>query len=311
MIKNEEVQQSESVVQGPGQILRQARERSKLSVQDIADKMKLKRALIEDIEQDNFDINISLTFVRGYLKLYAKHVHVEETEILNAFEKLNIQKKEPIKLQSFSRKVANQSNDDKLMLVTYIILAAIIALVVIYWFQQSSTNTTASNVTKYPETIIKDFISQEILTLEQTLTSDAPTLLVPQINENKSSDDSNVTAELITDNQSVNLDIVSDTSSLALLANTTETSIIETTAPVELIFEFSGDCWLNLTDATGEEIAYGVKVKGRVMPVTGIPPFVVTLGAPEVVKIRYAGESIDMSFLPFGRIAKFDLPLSE
>ena len=230
---------------------------------------------------------------------------------MNAFEKLNIQKKEPIKLQSFSRKVANQSNDDKLMLVTYIILAAIIALVVIYWFQQSSTNTTASNVTKYPETIIKDFISQEILTLEQTLTSDAPTLLVPQINENKSSDDSNVTAELITDNQSVNLDIVSDTSSLALLANTTETSIIETTAPVELIFEFSGDCWLNLTDATGEEIAYGVKVKGRVMPVTGIPPFVVTLGAPEVVKIRYAGESIDMSFLPFGRIAKFDLPLSE
>lgn len=311
MIKNEEVQQSEPVVQGPGQILRQARERSKLSVQDIADKMKLKRALIEDIEQDNFDINISLTFVRGYLKLYAKHVHVEETEILNAFEKLNIQKKEPIKLQSFSRKVANQSNDDKLMLVTYIILAAIIALVVIYWFQQSSTNTTASNVTKYPETIIKDFISQEILTLEQTLTLDAPTLLVPQINENKSSDDSNVTAELITDNQSVNLDIVSDTSSLALLANTTETSIIETTAPVELIFEFSGDCWLNLTDATGEEIAYGVKVKGRVMPVTGIPPFVVTLGAPEVVKIRYAGESIDMSFLPFGRIAKFDLPLSE
>ena len=311
MIKNEEVQQSEPVVQGPGQILRQARERSKLSVQDIADKMKLKRALIEDIEQDNFDINISLTFVRGYLKLYAKHVHVEETEILNAFEKLNIQKKEPIKLQSFSRKVANQSNDDKLMLVTYIILAAIIALVVIYWFQQSSTNTTASNVTKYPETIIKDFISQEILTLEQTLTSDAPTLLVPQINENKSSDDSNVTAELITDNQSVNLDIVSDTSRLALLANTTETSIIETTAPVELIFEFSGDCWLNLTDATGEEIAYGVKVKGRVMPVTGIPPFVVTLGAPEVVKIRYAGESIDMSFLPFGRIAKFDLPLSE
>jgi cytoskeleton protein RodZ len=85
----------------------------------------------------------------------------------------------------------------------------------------------------------------------------------------------------------------------------------ETTAPVELIFEFSGDCWMNLTDATGEDIAYGVKVKGRVMPVTGIPPFVVTLGAPEVVKIRYAGERIDMSFLPFGRIAKFDLPLSE
>jgi cytoskeleton protein RodZ len=165
MIVNEEVQQPESVFQGPGQILRQARERAKLSTQDIAEKIKLKRALIEDIEQDNFDINISLTFVRGYLKLYAKQVHVDEREVLKAFEKLSIQKKEPVKLQSFSRKVANQSNDDKLMLVTYLILAAIIALVVIYWFQQSSTDTTSSNVTKYPETVIEDVISKDILPL--------------------------------------------------------------------------------------------------------------------------------------------------
>ena len=315
MIENEEVQQPESFIQGPGQILRQARERAKLSTQDIADKMKLKRALIEDIEQDNFDNNISLTFVRGYLKLYAKHVHVEETEILNAFEKLSTQKKEPVKLQSFSRKVANQSNDDKLMLVTYLILAAIIALVVIYWFQQSSTDTTALNATKYPETTNKDVISQDILSLEQTLTSDSATLLATQINENKSSDDVNGTAVPITDNQSTSLETVSDTvsdsGSLTVLAENTEIRVIEGTAPVKLIFEFSGDCWLNLTDATGEKIAYGVKVKGRVMPVTGIPPFVVTLGAPEVVKIRYAGEFIDMSFLPSGRIAKFDLPLSE
>jgi cytoskeleton protein RodZ len=307
MIVNEEVQQPESVFQGPGQILRQARERAKLSTQDIADKIKLKRALIEEIEQDNFDINISLTFVRGYLKLYAKHVHVEETEVLNAYEKLSTQKREPAKLQSFSRRVANQSNDDKLMLVTYLISAVIITLVVIYWFQQSSTDATASNVTKYPENVI----SQEILPLEQTLTSDAATLLSPQINVNMSSDDSNVTKELITDNQSISPEKYSDTDSLAVLADATETSIVETKAPVKLIFEFSGDCWLNLTDATGENIAYGVKVNGRVMPVNGIPPFVVTLGAPEVVKIRYAGEFIDMSFLPSGRIAKFNLPLSE
>ena len=112
-------------------------------------------------------------------------------------------------------------------------------------------------------------------------------------------------------NQAVIQEISDDTSNLIALAEVTATTVIETAAPVELIFEFSDDCWMNLADATGENIAYGVKVKGRVMPVTGIPPFVVTLGAPEAVKIRYAGESIDMSFLPFGRIAKFDLPLSE
>jgi cytoskeleton protein RodZ len=312
MIEKEEVQQPESDMQGPGQILRQARERANLSTQDIADKMKLKKALIEDIEQDNFDINISLTFVRGYLKLYAKHVHVEETVILNAFEKLSTQKKEPIKLQSFSRRVANQANDDKLMLVTYLILAAIIALVVIWWFQQSSTETSASTTSNSPETLTEDVITQEASPLEETLTSDSELLLSSQTNESDFFVEPVVIEELTIDNQPVSPENVSDSADLAMLSTadiaSTET---ETAAPVKLIFEFSGDCWMNLTDATGENIAYGVKVKGRVMPVTGIPPFVVTLGAPEVVKIRYAGERIDMSFLPSGRIAKFDLPLSE
>jgi cytoskeleton protein RodZ len=310
MIENEEVQQPESVIKGPGQILRQARELAKLSTQDIADRMKLKRTLIEDIEQNNFDINISLTFVRGYLKLYAKHVHVEEAEILTAFEKLTTEKKEPVKLQSFSRRVANQANDDKLMLVTYLILATIIALVVIWWFQQGSSGTTESDVSNYPESVTKG-LTQEALPLEETLISDAETLLSPQIDENQSLDDSAITEELPTDDQSTSSESVSDTSDLAVLGDATETTSIEAAAPVNLIFEFSGDCWMNLADATGENIAYGVKVKGRVMPISGIPPFVVTLGAPEVVKIRYAGESIDMSFLPSGRIAKFDLPLSE
>jgi cytoskeleton protein RodZ len=311
MIDNEYIQQPEPIVQGPGQILRQARERVKLSTQDIADRMKLKRALIEDIEKDNFDINISLTFVRGYLKLYAKHVHVEAAEVLSAFENLGIQKKEPAKLQSFSRRVTNQSNDDKLMLVTYLILAAIIALVVIYSFQQSSTDITVIDAVEYPEAVNKDTISQELLPLEEVLTLDIPTLSSPQINENESKGDASVTEELVAETKSINLENVNDPNNFAVQTEATETTAIETAAPVKLIFEFSGDCWLNLTDATGEKIAYGVKVKGRVMPVTGIPPFVVTLGAPEVVKIRYAGESIDMSFLPSGRIANFNLPLSE
>jgi cytoskeleton protein RodZ len=327
MIEKEEVQQPEAVIQGPGQILKQARERANLSCQDIADTMKLKKSLIEDIEQDNYDINISLTFVRGYLKLYAKHVYVDEAEILNAFESLSTQKKEPAKLQSFSRRVANQANDDKLMLVTYLIVAAVIALVVIWWFQQSSSDTaTASSVSNYPETTtqnvaVQDVIAEEVLPLEETSPADAETLISTSLNENMPVEDSVATTtevglppvieEQAIDSPSIDAEIVGDTSNLALLADVIDTTVIETITPVELIFEFSGDCWMNLADATGENIAYGVKGKGRVMPVTGIPPFVVTLGAPEVVKIRYAGEPLDMSFLPSGRIAKFDLPLSE
>ena len=81
------------------------------------------------------------------------------------------------------------------------------------------------------------------------------------------------------------------------------------TTPVEMLMTFNGDCWVNVEDATGEAIAFGVKKAGYVMPLTGRPPFVVTLGAPEVVTIVYEGVPVDMSQFPAGRTAKFDLPL--
>jgi|GEM_PF-111911 len=81
--------------------------------------------------------------------------------------------------------------------------------------------------------------------------------------------------------------------------------------PVELVFTFSGDCWMKLTDATGEDVAYGIKQAGRIMPVSGVPPFEVVLGAPESVQISYAGEPIDMARFRPGYTARFQLPLSE
>ncbi len=321
MIENEEVEQIKVVMQGPGQILKEARERAKLTTQDIADKMKLKKALIQDIEQDNYNIDISLTFIRGYLKLYAKHVKVSEKDILGAFESLSTQKKEPAKIQSFSSRVANQANDDKLMLVTYLIVAAVAALVVIWWFQQSPTITaTESNSNNYSQAVSQGIVVQETLTpdLGKLISTPTGAAVLP-----KDITDTNDDILLSTAIEEQNIDVRSvnnqpvfeknedDINTLAQQSDITTNIDNESVTPVELIFKFSGDCWMNLSDATGENIAYGVKVKGRVMPVTGIPPFIVTLGAPEVVKISYAGESLNMSFLPSGRIAKFDLPLSE
>jgi cytoskeleton protein RodZ len=318
-VKEKEVQQPKAIIKGPGQILKQARERANLSPQDIADKMKLKKALIENIEQDNYDINLSLTFVRGYLKLYAKHVHVAEAEILKAFESLSTKKTEPAKLQSFSRRMATQANDDKLMLVTYFIVAAVIALVVIWWFQQSSTDTmTISSSSNRLESVPSDVIVQEALPLETSDTENLRSSSDDAISSNEEFAGATSEVELpsvieenLIDGQPTSSNNSTNTSNLTQLSDVLDTTVTKTTPPVELIFEFSGDCWINLSDATGENIAYGVKVKGYVMTQSGIPPFIVTLGAPEVVQISYAGKSLDMSFLPTGRIAKFDLPLSE
>ena len=344
-------EQQEVVIPGPGEILRKAREAANLSTQDIASKIRLKNTLIEDIEQDNYDINISLTFIKGYLKLYAKQVDIPESVIVEAFEKHNTQKKEPAKLQSFSRRVTHQANDDKLMLVTYLIVAVVIALAVAWWFQQtdneteSTTPIASQRVTEALEPVNQDpnnqnpVNTQEDAVISSSELDDTPSspLTSSEIDNDSAVEDIATSAsEAENDSETVQtalttaIDDVSDaveepvssidnigteiTQNSPDSVDNAEQSIANTlsdVAPVELVFEFADNCWMNLADATGENIAYGVKVKGRVMPITGIPPFVVTLGAPEVVKISYAGAPVDMSFITPGRSAKFELPLAE
>lgn len=300
-------EQEKQVVKGPGQLLKEARERANLSKQDIADKVRLKKSLIEDIEDDNYELDISLTFLKGYIKLYAKQVQVSEVEVLAAFDNLNTQNKEPAKVKSFSRRVANQANDDKLMLLTYLVILVVIALVVIWWFQQDKDISESVTATLQPSTSQAEQLDSNVVktVIAPSDENELDSILEPISDSVLNDDELTVSAPAVVES------VITATEELASSPENIDISQSETMAPVELIFEFSGDCWMNLTDATGENIAYGVKVKGRVMPVTGIPPFTVTLGASEVVKISYAGEAVDLSFLPPGNIAKFNLPLSE
>ncbi len=55
-----------------GQLLRQAREQQNLTLAQVAQQLNLSRSLIDDLEQDQVDAKLSSTFVRGYLRSYAK-----------------------------------------------------------------------------------------------------------------------------------------------------------------------------------------------------------------------------------------------
>ncbi|GAC15147.1 RodZ domain-containing protein [Aliiglaciecola lipolytica] len=296
----EEQQEQPVSVKGPGAILKEAREKSGLTVGDIANKLHLKANIIAAIESDEYDPKISMTFTKGYLKLYAKQVQVKEEVVLEAFASQYEQEKEPAKLQSFSKRVAKQANDDRLMLITYGIVAAMLALVVIWWLQQDSSDNSVSNPVSTVET-----------------TDTAQTFEEPELSEQPTADDLIISAQIEQDNaaeiEESNLqpeDTVSEPDTIELATEETTEQQTADLKNIELVFEFSENCWMNLVDATGEAIAYGVKKQGRVMTVSGVAPFEVTLGAPQVVQISYDGVQVDMSRFDAGKTAKFSLPFA-
>ena len=305
----------------PGQILREAREALNLTTQDIADKVRLKNSLIQDIEADNYDGNISLTFLKGYLKLYAKQVGIQQELVINAFDNLKTQNKEPAKLQSFSKRIANQAHDDKLMLVTYLIVGVVIALVVIWWLQQSSSSPTITTLNQPTATVKPDAVPLNDVQSENVASVNNVTDEDNMVNaDNVGSESQAATLADGSDAEPTTPDVTEASTDTQASSQTFELApsrqgIAQVEEPVvqtvDLVFTFSSDCWMSLSDATGEDIAYGTKVTGRVMPVSGTPPFSVILCAPDVVKITYDGQDVDLSGFRQGSTAKFTLPFTE
>ena len=70
---------------GVGKLLRERREQQGLTQQDVAASLNLRVAAIEALEAERFDLLPPRTFVRGYLRAYAKLVGLAEAEVLAAF----------------------------------------------------------------------------------------------------------------------------------------------------------------------------------------------------------------------------------
>lgn len=326
--------QQEKSTPSPGALLKERREALGLSQQEIASKLFLKAFQINDLENDVIDEKSSVTFTKGYVRNYAKQLGLPSDEVIEAFEHYHNQSEVPSsdKLQSFSKRVAKQTHDDRWMMVTYIILLIIIGGVVLWWYQQPGDDTAAdaSLIESVKEEAIakarspkteSSISDDEISTGNVSMSGENSTRTAQDTSSASSSalsnSPSNLTSRDGLDSGAISAppSEINDSNNLtALVSSMTEDedvdlNVNEAAAPISMTFTFSEDCWVNIADATGEVIATGVKQQGRVMDIQGVPPVAVTLGAPDNVRISVNGELADITSFQNGKIARFTLPL--
>jgi len=71
----------------PGALLREAREDKGLTIEEMSAISNLTKQVIRGIEGDEYSELAGLSFVRGYLKLYAKKLGVDEAHVLETFDR--------------------------------------------------------------------------------------------------------------------------------------------------------------------------------------------------------------------------------
>jgi cytoskeleton protein RodZ len=299
------------IVVGPGQMLSEARIKLSLSVEDVADKLKFKKSLVQNIEQDIFDQKLPATFNRGYLRSYAKLVNVDTNDVLSAYDMLGVAEVQRSEMQSFSNLTEKQAEHSRLMWFSYLIVAILFGLMVLWWLQEP-TQLVDENLLKQAQITntqgadTDENTTSELSVLENELASDKPDeSITPLLPNTKSTEQALVESETIVPKVEKIADAEEVTLENTLSVNQEPIAELSTA-----VFTFSGDCWVNIYDATGERIAWGVKKSGYVMTVSGKAPLKITLGKPELASIVFNGQSIDMSPFNVGNIAKFTLPLN-
>jgi cytoskeletal protein RodZ len=70
----------------PGVQLRRAREERGLSIEEVADRLRLSEALVLAMEEDRFGLLGAPVFARGHLRNYAALVGAPEKPVLEAFD---------------------------------------------------------------------------------------------------------------------------------------------------------------------------------------------------------------------------------
>ncbi|MBQ4667156.1 RodZ domain-containing protein [Aeromonas hydrophila] len=301
--------QDDSQAVGPGQLLRNAREQLGWTREQVASRIHLRLTLIAAIESDTYDKHTSHTFIRGYLRTYAKLVGIPEETILAAYDKLGLTPPDNIDMQSFSRRSRQQANDSRLKVVTWLVILVLIALSVAWWWQSTARRSAGD---------------EALAATEMGATSNTPSATVPPAVDVADP----VVAPVTSAAAATSVDPVASSAattlpvdaSSAVATTAVATSAATATQPAadtatsepakvpQLKMSFTADCWLDVKDAKGKTLFSGLKKANDELVLEGPEPLKFIIGAPMAVNIEYQGKSIDMSRYNNGRTARLSLP---
>lgn len=160
-----EVFEQRGIIDGPGAILRRAREAKGLDVAAVAAMLHLTEYRIQAIEADDFDSLPEPVFVRGYLKNYARLLDEPAGPVLDAYSKFSYEVElNEHQFVDSEVKVEVNGDHDFVKIVSILLVVAVIAVPLVWWWDdlgQAVQNLTSTKETTQPELAIPIPISQE------------------------------------------------------------------------------------------------------------------------------------------------------
>ncbi|ELY3085763.1 MULTISPECIES: cytoskeleton protein RodZ [Klebsiella] len=319
---NTEATQDHQEANSTGARLRNAREQLGLSQQAVAERLCLKVSTVRDIEEDKAPADLASTFLRGYIRSYARLVHIPEEELLPMMAKqAPIRAAKVAPMQSFSLGKRRKKRDGWLMSFTWLILFVVIGLSGAWWWQDHKAQQ--EEITSMADQSTSDLNGSQSIPLDTSSANNAPDTTAA--NTNSAPVDTSTapapsapaaTSAPVDNNAVVAPSQANVDTAAAAPASPAPTSALPTdqanaaaaASAQDLVMNFSADCWLEVSDATGKKLFSGLQRKGGNLNLSGQAPYKLKIGAPAAVQIQYLGKPVDLSrFIRTNQVARLTL----
>ena len=310
--------------EGPGARLKAGREAQGQSLEQAARHLRLDEPTLAAIEADQYPAHVPATFLRGYLRAYAKWLELPADDIVSAY---NQRQPDEAQLAGLKTLLALPESERSaggkwlwfgLVALLLVVIGVAVVLMPTDWLDKLKSEDSA--------VVSEPAESVEILPIESSsgelmlqLPPEAP---LPDAGATTGADTGAATTEsaaVSAPTNSVTSTAPATTSTTPTVAATPATSAPTTAsaggAAVDALpgiaetleLTFVEDCWIRVTDANGNVLSVGIKQNGQRIRLSGTAPLTVVLGNPPGVQLKHNGRPVDLSSYPGSRPATLTL----
>jgi len=289
---------------GAGARLRAAREAAGLSLDQVAQQLKLAPRQVKALEDESFGELPGRTFSRGFVRNYARLLHLDAQDLLAhlpdvsqapALESPTLHSTATV-MGELPSATARKTGLGR-WLIPLILIGCIVAAAAYEWYRGGLSNNAE------PARTVPDATDHRAPPTGAPATGASEVALPNPLASSSQTAASQTVAPQSEAPQSA--------SPAASMGNSVATPAggLASVAPADaaVLLTYKGPSWTEIRDRSGQLVVSRLVAAGSVEPVNGAPPFDIVLGNAHAVTLVYRGKSVDLSPYTRRNIARLTL----
>jgi cytoskeleton protein RodZ len=314
-----------------GALLRAARESAGMTIDAVAQHLKLAPRQVKAIEDGDYAELPGRTFTRGFVRNYARLVHLDPERVVSALPAgASAPALEAPTLSPTTHTIGELPTTERARMprarwVIPVVLAAIVAAAAVYeWMRPAGESRLAGAATELHGAAQKDASPHAGGPATPTATMAASTPLPNPVASNAPGSDGAQSSIQDSSGTTVPPQPTAGGGAPAPLdasatppATATGTAATPPGAPASVaaaptgeqtvVVAFRSNSWTEIRDRDGRVLITGLNRAGTAQTVTGAPPFTIKIGNANDVTLRYRGERVDLAPYTQKNVARLTL----